>query len=174
LSDIYHLIDRLERLLAESMRLPLSAYLVINEDDFLDVIDQMRTAIPQQIRDGERLQRERERIVAQAEEEAERVVLMARDTAGGLVGEHEVSLAAQAHANAIMENARQEAEVLRAGANDYARAVLGSLDDQLNAVDEQIANRLVTVRNGLDTLTQGSDAGLAVEAAEDPGLVQQG
>jgi vacuolar-type H+-ATPase subunit H len=168
------LIDRLERLLAESMRLPLSAYLVINEDDFLDVIDQMRTAIPQQIRDGERLQRERERIVAQAEEEADRVVLVAREKAGGLVADHEVSLAAQAHANAIMESARQEAEVLKAGANDYARVVLGSLDGQLHAVEEQISNLLVTVRNGLNTLTQGPEAEQAPEAAEDPGFVDQG
>lgn len=158
MSDIYHLIDRLERLLAESMRLPLSAYLVINEDDFLDVIDQMRTAIPQQIRDGERLQRERERIVAQAEEEAQRVVIHAREEAGTLVADHEVSVAAQAHANKIMESARREAQVLRADANEYARAVLGSLDGQLHSVEEQISNLLITVRNGLDTLMQGDEA----------------
>ena len=170
MSDIYHLIDRIERLLAESMRLPLSAYLVINEDDFLDVIDQMRTAIPQQIRDGERLQRERERIVAQAEEEAERVVLMARDEAGGLVADHEVSLAAKAHADAILENAQREAEVLKADANEYARAVLGSLDGQLHAVEDQISNLLITVRNGLETLTQGREA----HPEEDPVLAQEG
>jgi vacuolar-type H+-ATPase subunit H len=169
LSDIYHLIDRLERLLAESMRMPLSAYLVINEDDFLDVIDQMRTAIPQQIRDGERLQRERERIVAQAEEEAERVVQMAREEAGGMVAEHQVSLAAQASASAIMESAAREAEILKADANEYARAVLGSLDGQLHAVEEQISNLLITVRNGLDTMTQGREA-----EPEDPTLIQEG
>lgn len=174
MSDIYHLIDRLERLLAESMRLPLSAYLVVNEDDFLDVIDQMRTAIPQQIRDGERLQRERERIVAQAEEEADRVVLMAREQAGGLVADHEVSLAAQAHANEIMEAALQEAEVLKAGANEYARAVLGSLDGQLHSVEEQISDLLVTVRNGLDKLTEGPRAEVGAEATADPGSVQEG
>ena len=169
MSDIYHLIDRLERLLAESMRLPLSAYLVINEDDFLDVIDQMRTAIPQQIRDGERLQRERERIVAQAEEEADRVVQMAREEAGGLVADHEVSMAAEQRAMAIVEQAVQDAEVLRADANEYARGVLGSLDGQLLAVEEQISGLLVTVRNGLSTLTQGREG-----EPEDPTPSQEG
>ena len=169
MSDIYHLIDRLERLLAESMRLPLSAYLVINEDDFLDVIDQMRTAIPQQIRDGERLQREKERIVAQAEEEAQRVVFKAREKAGGLVAEHELSLAAQANADAILESAKQEAQILKADANEYARAVLGSLDSQLHSVEEQISNLLITVRNGLDTMNQGSE----VSAEAEPALVQK-
>ena len=169
MSDIYHLIDRLERLLAESMRLPLSAYLVINEDDFLDVIDQMRTAIPQQIRDGERLQRERERIVAQAEEEADRVVQMAREEAGGLVAGHEVSVAAELRAETIVEQAKRDAEVLRADANEYARGVLGSLDGQLLAVEEQISDLLVTVRNGLNTLTQGREG-----ESEDPTPIQEG
>ena len=169
MSDIYHLIDRLERLLAESTRMPLSAYLVINEDDFLDVIDQMRTAIPQQIKDGERLQRERERIVAQAEEEAKRVVQLSREEASGLVADHEVNLAAQLRANTIMERAQQEAEILRADANEYARVVLGSLDGQLHAVEAQIANLLITVRNGLDTMAQGREA-----EPEDSTLNQEG
>ena len=169
MSDIYHLIDRLERLLAESMRLPLSAYLVVNEDDFLDVIDQMRTAIPQQIRDGERLQREKERIVAQAEEEAGRVVLKAREQASGLVTDHELSRAAQANADAIMANAMREAQVLKADANEYARTVLGTLDGQLHTVEEQISNLLITVRNGLNTLTQGHEPAAEVE----PTLAQE-
>jgi len=155
LSDISHLIDRLERILADSMRVPLSAYLVINEDDFLDVIDQMRTAIPQQIKDGERLQRERERIVAQAEEESQRVLQAARAKADTLVEDHQLSHDAEARADTILERARKEAEVLKADANEYARGVLRSLDGQLDAVEAQIANLLVIVRNGLDTLTEG-------------------
>ena len=155
MSDIYLLIDRLERILADSMRVPLSAYLVINEDDFLDVIDQMRTAIPQQIKDGERLQRERERIVAQAEEESQRVLQAARAKADTLVEDHQLSHDAEARADTILERARKEAEVLKADANEYARGVLRSLDGQLDAVEAQIANLLVIVRNGLDTLTDG-------------------
>jgi vacuolar-type H+-ATPase subunit H len=169
LSDIYHLIDRLERLLAESTRMPLSAYLIINEDDFLDVIDQMRTAIPQQIKDGERLQRERERIVAQAEEEAALIAQQARVEAGKLVADHELSRAAELRANTVMERARREAEILKADANEYARAVLNSLDGQLDAVEGQIANLLITVRNGLDTMAPGREAG-----PEDSALIREG
>jgi hypothetical protein len=155
LSDIYHLIDRLERLLNESWRMPLSAYLVINEDDFLDVIDQLRTAIPQEIKDGEKIQRERERIVAQAEEESERIVQLAQEDAMKLVEDHEVIRAAEQRAATIIERAQREAEILKAGADDYARQVLVALNDQLDALDGQIAELLSTVRNGLETLSQG-------------------
>ncbi len=158
MNDIYHLIDRLERLLNESWRMPLSAYLVINEDDFLDVIDQMRTAIPHEIKEGEKVQRERERIVAQAEEEAERIVHLAQEEAAKSVQEHELIRAAEQRANTITERAHREARILKAEADDYAREVLQSLDGQLNALEEQIADLLTTVRNGLETLTKGQEA----------------
>jgi cell division septum initiation protein DivIVA len=157
LSSIYHLIDRLERLLNESWRMPLSAYLVVNEDDFLDVIDQMRTAIPQEIKEGEKIQRERERMIAQAEEEAERIVQLAQEDAAKLVEEHEVIGAAEQRANVVIERAQKEAQVLKAEADDYAREVLLALDGQLDALDEHIAVLLTTVRNGLETLSQARE-----------------
>jgi cell division septum initiation protein DivIVA len=158
LSDIYHLIDRLERLLNESWRMPLSTYLVINEDDFLDVIDQMRTAIPKEIKDGERVQRERDRLVAQSEEEAERIVQLAREEASELVEEHQLVLAAEQRAKTITERAQREAEILKSGADEYARQVLVSLDEQLDDLDAQIANLLMIVRNGLETLSLQPEA----------------
>jgi cell division septum initiation protein DivIVA len=163
LSDIYHLIDRLERLLNESWRMPLSVYLVINEDDFLDVIDQMRTAIPREVKDGEKIQRERERIVAQAEEESERIVQMAKQEASGMVEEHELIQQAKQRADTILQRAKREAAVLKSEADEYATSVLLSLDDQLHSMEDQIASLQTIVRNGLETLTEGREA-----AAEEP------
>jgi hypothetical protein len=160
LSSIYHLIDRLERLLNESWRMPLSAYLVVGEDDFLDVIDQMRTAIPKEIKEAEKIQRERDRMIAQAEEEAERIVQLSQQDAAKLVDEHEIIDAAEQRAGIIIERAQREAEVLKAGADDYAREVLLSLNDQLNTLEGQIAVLLHTVRNGLETLTQSQESTL--------------
>jgi cell division septum initiation protein DivIVA len=158
LSDIYHLIDRLERLLNESWRMPLSAYLVINEDDFLDVIDQMRTTVPQEVKEGEKVQRERERILAQAEEEGQRVVHLAQEDATKLIEEHALIEAANQRAETILERAQREALVLKRDADEYAREVLVSLDDQLGTLEDQITILLSTVRNGLDTLSQPQEA----------------
>jgi len=154
LSDINHLIDRLERLLTESWRMPLSAYLVINEDDFLDIIDQMRTAIPREVKEGEKIQRERERIVAQAEEEAERLLQLAQEDAAKLVEQHEIIRMSEQRGRTIIERAQREAEVLKGEADEYARQVLVSLDGQISTLEGQIAGLRTTVHNGLDALTQ--------------------
>jgi cell division septum initiation protein DivIVA len=137
--------------------MPLSTYLVINEDDFLDVIDQMRTAIPREIKEGEKIQTERDRIIAQAEEEAERIVQLSQADASKMIEDHELIRAAEQRANTIIERAQREAEVLKAEADDYARQVLVSLDTQLDTIDEQIAILLTTVRNGLETLMGTED-----------------
>jgi len=152
LSDINHLIDRLERLLTESWRMPLSAFLVINEDDFLDIIDQMRTAIPREVKEGEKIQRERERIIAQAEEEAERLLQLAQEDAAKLVEQHEIIRMAEQRGRTIIERAQREAEVLKSEADEYARQVLVSLDSQIATLEGQIAGLRTTVRNGLETL----------------------
>lgn len=157
MSDIYLLIDRLERLLHESWRMPLSAYLVINEDDFLDIIDQMRTAIPKEIRSGEKIHRERDRIIAQAEEESERIVQLAHEERDKAVEDHELIRAADQRANTIIERAQREAMVLKSEADEYARGVLVALNEQLGGMDEQIAVLLTTVRNGLETLIGDSE-----------------
>lgn len=168
MSDIYHLINRLERLLNESWRMPLSAYLVINEDDFLDVIDQLRTTIPREIKEGERVQRERERILAQAEEEGERVVTLAQEDAAKMVEDHEIIHLADQRAATIIQRAQREAEVLKADADEYARSVLLSLESQLEGVDDLIATLLTTVHNGLETLLQAHEEGMVEEEGIDP------
>jgi hypothetical protein len=145
MNSIFHLIDRLERLLGESWGVPLSAYRVVNEADFLDVIDQMRTAIPQEIKQGERIAQEKERIIAQSQEEADRIVRTAQEEAAKLLDDHELIKAAEQRRITIIERAQQEAEGLRGGADAYAHEVLVALDGQL-------ANILSTVRNGLASL----------------------
>lgn len=166
MSDIYHLINRLERLLNESWRMPLSAYLVINEDDFLDVIDQLRTTIPREIKEAEKVQRERDRVIAQAEEEAERIVKLAQEDAAKMVEEHEIMHSADQRAATIIQRAQREAEVLKTDADEYARSVLLSLEGQLDGVDQQIATLLTTVQNGLSTLSQAHEEDVVGEASD--------
>jgi vacuolar-type H+-ATPase subunit H len=140
--EIQHLVDRLESLLNESWLIPLTSNRIINEEEYLDIIDQMRITIPAEIKQSKRVQQERERIIAQAQEEAERIVAQARERAANLTNEHEVLKTAETKAEALLKQAQQQAEDTRAGADDYVIGVLSELEEQLMAF-------LTTVRNGL-------------------------
>ena len=67
ISDINFLVERLEKLLGEAWRIPMSAYLIVNEDEFLSLIDQLRTAVPKEVKQAERILQERERTLSEAD-----------------------------------------------------------------------------------------------------------
>jgi vacuolar-type H+-ATPase subunit H len=140
--EIQHLVDRLESLLNEGWLIPLTSNRIINEEEYLDIIDQMRITIPAEIKQAKRLQQERERIIAQAQEEAKRIVAQAREQAASITNEHEVLRFAETEAETLLEQARQQAEDVKASADDYVVEVLSELEEQLMAF-------LTTVRNGL-------------------------
>lgn len=140
--EIQHLVDRLESLLNESWLIPLTSNRIINEEEYLDIIDQMRITIPAGIKQAKRIQQERERIIAQAQEEAERIVTLAKEQAANLTNEHEVLKTAETKAEALLKQAQQQAEDIKASADDYVVEVLSELEEQLMAF-------LTTVRNGL-------------------------
>ncbi|MBO0778136.1 MAG: hypothetical protein J2P37_04840, partial [Ktedonobacteraceae bacterium] len=60
--DILYLIDRLDNLIASSRRMPLLNQIIVKESDILSVIDQMRTSIPEEIKQARRVIQEKERI----------------------------------------------------------------------------------------------------------------
>ncbi len=155
--EIQHLVDRLESLLNESWLIPLTSNRIINEEEYLDIIDQMRITIPAGIKQAKRIQQERERIIAQAQEEAERIVTLAREQAANLTNEHELLRTAETKAEALLEQAQQQAEDIKAGADDYVIEVLSELEEQLMVF-------LTTVRNGLKAVQR--ERGIREDASD--------
>jgi hypothetical protein len=135
----------LEAILVEGRQLPFTSGVVVDRDRLFDVINQMRISIPEEVKKAKRMQQERERLIAQANEEAERIVALAREQAAALVHEHEVIKQAEQQAQEVLEQVRDEARSVRAGADDYALAVLQQLE-------ERLLQQLGTVRNGISTL----------------------
>jgi vacuolar-type H+-ATPase subunit H len=157
--DILHLIDRLEALLNEGRHLPLTKGVVVDEQRAWDIIDQMRIAIPEEVKKAKRVNQERDRIVAQAHEESSRIVDLAREQAAGLTSEHELSRQAETRAATIVERARHDAEAIKADADDYVMQVLTELDINLTKT-------LSVVRNGLVKL-QAERQAMEMEASAD-------
>lgn len=158
--DIQHLVDRLEQVLNESSRFPLSAYLLVNEDRIYNIIDQMRVAVPEEVKRANRIESEKDRILAQAKEEAERIRDLAKQEAGELVKRDAITLSAQQRADNILERARRDAEALRQDADVY-------VVDELAKLEEQLLRSLAVVRNGLRKVQSGVPAAAADGAVED-------
>lgn len=144
--DILHLVDRLEELFNESRPIPFTNNVVVDEDRMLDLIDQMRVAIPDQVKKAQKLVAERDRTLAQAQEEAQRTLQLARDKSEGLVERDSIVEAAQARADQILEQAQLDAEATRREADRYVLEELTNLEIELERVLNQVRNGIRALR----------------------------
>jgi cell division septum initiation protein DivIVA len=140
LMDILQLIDRLEELFNESKTIPLTRNVMVDEDRMLDIIDQMRIAIPEEVKKAQQLLGQRDRVLAQAQEEANRTLELARQKADQLVTKDMVAQEAARRAEQILAQARNEAENIRADADDYAMNSLEQLQEELEQITNQVSN----------------------------------
>jgi len=157
--DILYLIDELESRLTEGRRIPLTSRVIIDEEECFDIINEMRSRIPEEVRQAKRTEREKERIIAQAHEEAERIVALAKERAHEVLGEQEIIRVAGDRAETIIERAQHEAGKIKTEADDYVIAVLSHLESQLGGL-------LTTVQNGI-TVMQKSEASPEDEKARE-------
>jgi vacuolar-type H+-ATPase subunit H len=145
--DFLYLLERLEEALVSGSRVPLTARTLVDENECLDILEQMRLAVPNEIRLARRVIAERETLLSQAREEAERMFRAAELRAGRLVEEHALARSAQARAIEIEDEAERAAQEIRAAAERYAGMIL-------TRVDERLAHALESIRAGLDELEQ--------------------
>jgi cell division septum initiation protein DivIVA len=143
--DILHLVDRLEELLNQSRPFPFTHNVMVDEDRMLDLIDQMRVAIPDEVKKAQQLMAQRDRILAQAQEEANRTLSIAREKSEQLVERDSIVQAAQARAEQIVLQARADIENTRHDADDYVVETLTKLEMELERY-------LTQVRNGIHSL----------------------
>jgi cell division septum initiation protein DivIVA len=146
--DILHLIDRLEEILNESRPIPLTHSVLVDEDRILDLIDQMRVAIPEEVKKAQQVLSQRDRILAQAQEEANRTLALARERSEQLIERDAIVQDAHVRAEQIVRDAHANIDSIRADADQYAVDVLTHLELDLDHILAQVRNGIQTMRSG--------------------------
>jgi hypothetical protein len=145
--DIIFLVERLESLIANGKKLPLTNNVVIDQVSALDLIDQLRVAVPEEVRAAKRINSEGERILEKSQEEAEQIVARAQEQAAFLIEERGLLLAAQEESRRILDQADAEGAEVRRGADEYAAGVLIGLEGD-------IVRTLQAIKKGIQLLDE--------------------
>jgi hypothetical protein len=140
-------VERLESLIANGKKLPLTTNVVVDQNAALGLIDELRVAVPEEVRAAKRINSEGERIMEKAQEEAERIVGRAQEQAAFLIDERGLTQAADAESRRIIEDARADADRIRAGADEYAVSVLEGLE-------RDVQKTLQSIEKGLNLLDE--------------------
>jgi len=145
--DILHLIDRLEELFNESRPIPFTHNVIVDEDRMLDLIDQMRVAIPEEVKKAQQIIAGRDRTLAQAQEEANRTLALAREKSEALVERDAIVDAARARADEIIAQAERDIQSYRGDADQYVLETLTRLEVEMDRGLNQVRNSIKLLQN---------------------------
>jgi vacuolar-type H+-ATPase subunit H len=143
--DVLVLIDKLDDIIHNARSVPLTDSVMIDREEIYDILDQMRSTIPEEIKQARWIVKERQEMLAEAKQEAERLVSDAQERADRLASETEGVRLAERNSQQIQDEAREREREIRLGAEDYADEVLGNLELNLDKF-------LAAVRRGRERL----------------------
>jgi hypothetical protein len=135
---------------------------VLDQATILELIDQLRVAVPEEVRQARRVTEEASRITERAREEGDAIIGRAQERAAQMLDERELVRAAQQRAAEIIDAAQGEASEVRRGADEYAAGVLIRLEGEC-------IKALTSIKRGIDMLDErhrgASDDGSGARAS---------
>jgi cell division septum initiation protein DivIVA len=181
--DILHLIDRLEELVAEARRMPIGHGVVMDRRRVLELIDQMRSTVPWEVREALDIVSEKDAILEEARREGEGIIHKAELEAEARLDETALIQAAERESQAILTRAEERAQSVLDEAQDQAQARLRQADqtaanqmdeadqyalEMLKRLEQQLAAFTSTVRAGIESLEERSPDGTTSQPAPSP------
>ena len=162
--DLLHLVDRIEELLATAQKMPIGNRAIIDRRRMLDIIDQMRIAIPEEVREAQEMVLHREEVAREAEEEARIVLARAEDQAARLVEVHEITEGARRRAEELAVQTQRHLEERVQQANADMQSRLDQSRDlarqQMEAADDYARELLSRLRRQLEAFVRSVDSGI--------------
>src|SRR5574338_176107 len=139
------LLERLESQIATGTGVPRTRKVLVDKDAILDLIDQLRVAVPEEVHAAKRINAESERIIEKANDEAAKITARAQEQAAYLIGERGLTERAEAEGRQIVAEATAAADDVRLGADSYAAGVLETLESE-------VRKALAGIEKGIDVL----------------------
>lgn len=129
--EILAILETLEDLVEKSISIPLSGKCLIDKEEILEIVKEIRLKLPDDIKQAKWVKEERQRILLEAQKEANGILKDAEGKIASLVDEHEITKKAYEQANEIISTAQKNARDIRLGTREYADGVLNKVEDIL-------------------------------------------
>ncbi len=122
-------------------RIPFSSRALVDEDRLLDLMEELRSLLPQELQQAQELVAQRDQMLADAQRQADLMVSEARRQAQAMTAEHSVLREAMAEADKVRKQLEQDTLNQQVGADRYAEELLTDLE-------AKIARALTIIQNG--------------------------
>jgi cell division septum initiation protein DivIVA len=155
--DLSARINQLEDMVREAKSMPLSSSALLNRDEVLELIDQMKESLPDEIKQARRIVKDREELLAKARRDAETMVEQAREEQLRLASHEAVVQRANDESERILQEAADDARRLRLEAEDYVDAKLAQLEGALQRILEDVMGTNQALTRTIDQVQAGRE-----------------
>jgi hypothetical protein len=145
--DVFKLLEELEEHVQGCRRVPMTDKVLVGEETLLDYIDQIRSLLPEQLRQARLMVMDREHLMDDARVDVERVLSDANQRIESMISESEVVKRAEDAAEEIVAQSRRVAFEIKNNAARYA-------DDIMSSLEANLGQNLAMIRSGREELSQ--------------------
>ncbi|KNZ41189.1 hypothetical protein [Acetobacterium bakii] len=144
---VIELLAELEDIIEKGNTLPFSSRALINPEEVIEIIDEIRDAMPMELTEAKKIVAERKKILFAAQSEADHIKAEAEKRLKELIDTNEITKTASAHANEIMKNANASAKAMKIGTQSYADKLLYSFQLQLKEMNDLVEQNRKELKN---------------------------
>lgn len=130
--DIMEIIDMMEDTINKASTVPLTGKIMLDKDELLDYIQEMRLVYPEALKESKWVKNERTRILEEAQERADQIKKSAEEMQEQLVDEHEITRQAYEKADAIRDMSERDARETKQDVETYVDDILADVEHRLD------------------------------------------
>ena len=143
--EIFTLLENIEDILEKSKGVPFSNIVLVDKDEIIELISDLRIKLPEEIKQAKWIKEERQRILVEAQKEADDIVKEAENRIISMIDEHEITKKAYEKKAEIIETANEMSREISKGTKDYA-------DNLLSGIEQALQEALKIIQNNRNEL----------------------
>ncbi len=140
-------LKELEELIVSGNSLPFGSRALVNPVEMTEIIEEIKEELPRELQEAKKIVEERNRILVEAQNDAERIKNDAEKRLEELINTNEITRNATAQAETILEKANNTAKQIRIGTKKYSDKMLYSVQVQLKELNDQIEKNREELNN---------------------------
>ncbi len=150
--EIFTLLETLEEILEKSKTLPLVNKSIVEKEEILEIIKEIRLKLPDELKQAKWIKEERNRIIQEAQKEADDIVKEAENRIISMIDEHEITKKAYEQKTQIIENANEMSREMSRSTKEYADGILSEIEKTITGLEENMDNINLTLKNAIELI----------------------
>ena len=150
--EIFTLLETLEDIIGKSKTVPFTEKCIIERNQFLDIIKEIRLKLPDELKQAKWIKEERERIIGEAHKDANDIVKEAENRIISMIDEHEITKKAYEKKNEIIADANDMYREITQGTNTYVDEILANIENNMVELGKTVNSVELSIQNALETI----------------------